>query len=460
MEAKFIADFGDKVNVPVISLSNIPNSSPILKEDKYPFLVQAAQDETLQFKGMASIVKAFKWTEVILIYEDILESENYDNYIIQNMITSFQQNNIEIAYKSVMSAYFTDKQLHDELHKLLAFQTTVFIIHISSNDFLSRILINSKKLGIMSKGYAWFMTATTMKHLHNEDYTPELIKAMEGVVGLKSYIPASKDVDKFTSKLTRAIYNENHKIMELKELGASGIWAYDSIWALAEAVERTRFKLSLSNRPINVNFNNLLDFDRLKSFSSDFGHLLVKEILGRRFKGLSGEVQFDQNGKAEFNTLEIVNLVGKAERQVGIWTFPKENPNSSTSSTSTRRHLPSNNEIDTIIWPGTTTTIPKGRSLNGTTRVINLRIAIPRKRAFKELVRIESVDNNATITATGFCVEVFKAAIDLLPYHVEYQFLPFPPFDQFTENYSDIIHQVYVQVNLIKYRIYLYIVQF
>ncbi|KAA8550529.1 hypothetical protein F0562_002213 [Nyssa sinensis] len=75
-----------------------------------------------------------------------------------------------------------------------------------------------------------------------------------------------------------------------------------------------------------------------------------------------------------------------------------------------------------------------------------LRIGVPLKQGFKEFVNVDiHPQTNATIV-TGFCIDVFKTAIDALEYEVSYEFIPFVNANgQKAGNYNDLIYQVYLQ---------------
>ncbi|KAH7518192.1 hypothetical protein FEM48_Zijuj09G0145500 [Ziziphus jujuba var. spinosa] len=333
--------------------------------------------------------------------------------------------------------YTTRVVLHtrDSKGQHLQVLSSVYIVHLSQ-DLLYQILINAKQLGMMSKGYAWFMSATTMNLLQFVDSS--VFRSMQGVIGLKSYVPASEDLQDFNSRLRRKIYIENPN-MEVMESSVYGIRAYDSMWAVAEAVERTKVKPSpVSAKPeIRLNLHDLG-----KSKPSKHGSILLTEILKRRFRGLSGEFMFENGRNMSSNSFEMVNVIGRGERRIGFWTWAK----TGIKEPHGRRNLLSPADLEAILWPGGTTATPKGQFRRGM-NVIKLRIGVPMKIGFKELVRVNyDVKKNATIV-TGFCTDVFKSAIDLLPYGVEYQFIPFVNASGLRAGtYNDLVHQVNLQV--------------
>nr|XP_048336701.1 glutamate receptor 1.2-like isoform X2 [Ziziphus jujuba var. spinosa] len=427
MEAKFLAELGNEAKIPIVSLYRPSSFAP---SDNYPFLVHSKQDETSQFKGISALVEAFKWKDVILIHEDL----DFESDIVSYMIDLLQESNIRITYRSLITTSYTNEEITKELHKILTFQSTVYIVHLSQ-DLLYQILINAKQLGMMSKGYAWFMSATTMNLLQFVDSS--VFRSMQGVIGLKSYVPASEDLQDFNSRLRRKIYIENPN-MEVMESSVYGIRAYDSMWAVAEAVERTKVKPSpVSAKPeIRLNLHDLG-----KSKPSKHGSILLTEILKRRFRGLSGEFMFENGRNMSSNSFEMVNVIGRGERRIGFWTWAK----TGIKEPHGRRNLLSPADLEAILWPGGTTATPKGQFRRGM-NVIKLRIGVPMKIGFKELVRVNyDVKKNATIV-TGFCTDVFKSAIDLLPYGVEYQFIPFVNASGLRAGtYNDLVHQVNLQ---------------
>ncbi|KAF3434907.1 hypothetical protein FNV43_RR21994 [Rhamnella rubrinervis] len=281
IEANFLAEIGNKAELPMVSVlrhSSLPPSNKL-----YPFLVHTTQDETFQFKGITAIVESFKWRDVVLIHGDL----NFERDIISYMIDSLEERNIHITYRSVITTSYTDEKIIKELHKIMTFQTTVFIVHISQH-LLAQLVKIAEELGMMSKGYAWVMSATTMNLLHFVDSS--IFQSVQGVVGLKSYIPPSKDLHNLTSRLRRKMYIENPN-MEVMESSAYGIWAYDSIWAVAETVERTKVKLPAPARSSTYK-------------SSKHGSTLLKEILQTRLRGLRGEFQFKNGRPMSSDTFE------------------------------------------------------------------------------------------------------------------------------------------------------------
>ncbi|KAL6289619.1 hypothetical protein ACE6H2_007129 [Prunus campanulata] len=405
MEANLLAELGEEAKVPVLSLSGL-RTSPFGAPGEYPFFVEITQDETSQVTAISGLIEMFKWRDVILLYENT----DYGRDIIPFFINSLEEANVTIVYKSCIAASSADEQIIEELRNLTKLKTTVFVVH-TSHFLVPRLFFNAKKLGLLSEGYAWIMTSTSMNFLHSS-MDSSVIESTQGVLGLKSYFPASTRLHNLTSRLRRIFYMQGPNI-EVSAVIPDGIWAYDATWALAEAVERTWTSTGLNL----VNLNNIT--------SSKHGLLLLQEILQTRFKGLSGEEIQYPNGMLVSSAFEIVNVIGKGERRVGFWPCEEKHTRDSYPLNN-RRNLLSTNDLETIIWPGGSSTIPRGSKMQlSTSSEIKLRIGVPVKNGFFELVKMNhDIQTNRTYF-TGFCIDVFEAAISALPYEVNYEFVPF-----------------------------------
>ncbi|KAL6129243.1 hypothetical protein ACLB2K_072596 [Fragaria x ananassa] len=425
MEANLFADLGEDVEIPVFSLSQPSLARPLT--DRNPFFIAVTQDETVQVAGITALTQMFIWRDVILLYE----RTEHAGDLIPSLINSFQEKKINIVFTSTISASSTTEQIIEELQKLKALETTVFVVHIS-HFLVPRLFMNAKKLGMMSEGYAWVLTSTSLNFLNSMESS--VIQSMQGVLGLKSHIPTSRSLHNLTSRLRRKFYiEESH--MEVQELSADGIWAYDAISVLAEAVERSRIKVST-----RLNQKDLKDTDSYKP-----GSVLLEEILQSRVKGVSGEVQYSKQ-KLIAGKLEMVNMIGKGERRVGILTFNEEKPEDlqELQPLKNKRNLLSTSDLETVIWPGGSSTIPKGSKKK--LIEIKLRVGVPAHSGFDELVQLKhDIQTNKTYF-TGFCIDVFETAIRGLPYKVQYEFIPFQDADGILAwNYDDLVYQVHLQ---------------
>ncbi|KAK3183652.1 hypothetical protein Dsin_030938 [Dipteronia sinensis] len=76
-----------------------------------------------------------------------------------------------------------------------------------------------------------------------------------------------------------------------------------------------------------------------------------------------------------------------------------------------------------------------------------LRLAVPQKSGrFSELVNINRDPRTNTTTISGFCIDVFKAAVEELDYQLDYELIPFVnATGQRNGTYSELIDQIFFQ---------------
>ncbi|KAK6141786.1 hypothetical protein DH2020_024475 [Rehmannia glutinosa] len=376
-EELFLARLGDKVNVPLLSFSSISSSS------EHPYFIQVGDDENNQFHGIAAFLETFRWRSFVFLYEDTVDARQAQTYIHDIL----KENHLDVAYQSAISLQATDDQIINEFQTLVMMEASIIMVHLSPS-LASRVFINARMLGMISKGYAWIVTSKTMNLLDSQN---------------------------------ASVY---------EELNVFGVWAYDASWVLAEAIERAGIKPS-QKWAARVG-SKQLDLARLRV--SDSGSAILSNITSSNFAGLVGKFQ-RTNRKLVFETYEILNLIGKEERRVGFWTsahgLMKEiNPAINSSS----------KILETIIWPGLFSTTPESWLVHMSGK--SFRIGIPANARFSELLSLGHDWRHNITTFSGFCIDVFHAAVDRLPYKIAIEYIP---FYKHYGTYNDLLYQVHLQ---------------
>ncbi|KAD4584312.1 hypothetical protein E3N88_21913 [Mikania micrantha] len=231
---------------------------------------------------------------------------------------------------------------------------------------------NAKCLGMMDAGYKWIATSKTMDLLDFMD--DEVMESMQGVVGLKSYVPQSRDLKKLTLK---------YHVMEFNNMNAYAISAYDGVSALALAVEKTHSVLKLNTQ------------DLATTGSAQWGTTLLNQMLRISFDGLRG----------------------KEEVNVGFWT-----PDAGFIKKIGKLNSFPHDGLDTIVWPGGILNNPTRRMLQGTSR--SLIIAVPLLNRTGPRFEIKFDAKQKLTSISGFCFDVFLAAFQALDPNVAFEFIP------------------------------------
>ena len=368
IQAHYVMEIGDKVKVPIIS----PATSPSLSPRHSPYFIRSSWCAASQAKAVAAVVKNFGWREVVFIYEDTRYGSGSVPLLGEDAFVSSQY---------AVSPSAKNDEILQQLNELKKKQARVFVVHMPPS-LASRFFQMAKEAGMMSKGYAWIVADLLPSLLDSEG-----IEAMQGVVGVKAHIPKSDQVISFDRRWRKRFYEENPEIVR-SDLNAFGLWAYESIAAVAESVERVRADASPRFKKM-AGGGSLTDLEAIGTSNS--GPKLAPLIKILLSKGLRGNYNIS-DGQLEPSEFEIVNVIGNGVNPVGFWT--EQNGISKDLA---------------IIWPGKTTNVPNG--LSGR----RLRVGVPMNGGVSEIINVEK-DADGVVKATGFCIDVFEEVLKSLPY--------------------------------------------
>ncbi|GLT81639.1 hypothetical protein SLE2022_000770 [Rubroshorea leprosula] len=411
MQANFMIALGNKSQVPIISFS--ATSPFLISSMRSPYFFRATHNDSSQVKAISAIVQTFRWREVVPIYVD----NEFGEGVIPYLSDALEEVNARIPYRSVISPRATDEEIERELFKLMSMHSRVFIVHMTP-DLGSRLFDKATEIGMMSEGYVWIITdgmTNVWSLIHHSDH----MDSMQGVLGVRSYVPKSKEVENFKVRWKSKFVQNNPRMINA-ELDIFGLWAYDATLALAMAVEE-----ALGIAKFNFDASNLESF----GWVSQNGPKLIEALSSMRFKGISGEFGF-VNGQLESSVIQIFNVNGNGEKGIGFWT--------SKDGLIKRLDSTSNANLGTIRWPGDSYSIPRGWEIPINGR--KLKIGVPMRKGFDEFVKVTWDQKTNSTTFTGSCIDIFNDAMKVMPYPVPYQFYPIQ-MEKYEGN--DLIDQVF-----------------
>ncbi|XP_055832305.1 glutamate receptor 2.8-like [Solanum dulcamara] len=425
-QTDFVIDLGNRVKVPIIS----PATSPSLSVKENPYFIRGALPSSCQTKAIAAIVKNFDWREVVVIYED----SPYGTGIVPHLTDALLEISTLVSYRSVISPSANDDQILKELYNLNTKQTRVFVVHLQPY-LASRLFLKAKEAGMMSSGYAWIITDVLTSLLDSVDHSV-IESSMQGVLGIKPYIPRSNELNNYT-KRWRKRFRQEYPDKDQIELNVFGLWAYDSITSLAEAVEKVGTTAIPKLKKPDTR-ENLTDLDALGT--SEVGSLLIDSMRNTVLKqALTGDFRII-DGELQPFPYQIVNIVGKGERSIGFWMERdviscKLKMNGKTAAKC------NNKQLGAILWPGESTIVPRGWEIPTSGK--KLRVGVPVKGGLERFIKVEIDPKTQAVTATGFCADVFKEVILSLPYALPYEVIPFPIPDLLNfPDYDDLVHKI------------------
>jgi ABC-type branched-subunit amino acid transport system substrate-binding protein len=409
-EAVFVAQLGNESQVPIVSLSN---EAPPWAFSQWPFLVSAARNVDAQMKAVAAIIQSWQWRKVNIIYEDFNPVANGIN---PNIITAIQEVDAEINELVALSPFSPYLSISEKLESLKNGQCRVFIVH-TSITLATKIFEEASEMGMMGKDFVWITTNDITSQI--DSLNASSISSIQGVLGVKSYFSTSNKHFKDFQSQFQVMFRLQYPDGPLPEVGTSTLQAYDAAWAVA---------LALEGNPHSKHSGCL---DKMN------GQELLENILKTKFEGLIGLFNFSTERKlAPVHIFSIVNVVGKSYRRLGYWT---EGLGFSESIHKPSIYNKSMSILGQVFWPGGPWSVPKGWVIP-TSHSYRLKIGVPAESTFREFVNVTYDHLGGNPIIKGFSIEVFEAALALLPYHLPYDFIPF------AGTYDSLVEQVHVKV--------------
>ncbi|XP_039047806.1 LOW QUALITY PROTEIN: glutamate receptor 2.2-like [Hibiscus syriacus] len=423
MQARVVMDIGQKAQVPIISYSA---TAPSLSTTQNPFFVRTALDDSSQAKAIAAIVHLYEWHEVVLLYEDT----EYGSGLIPYLSEEFQRFDIRVSSRFPVSPNSGNLTILKKLNNVMATQTRVIVVHMMSS-LGSKLFFLAKEATMISEGYAWIITDGYQ--VCWIPWEPMSLAPMQGVLGIRPYIPQSKSLKNFKRKWKREIHSSSTK------LNIYGFWAYDTVWALAKSVEMVQRESSdIMRRSYRRKASQIPEIR-----VSTIGRSIRKELVKTKFKGLSGDFSLVR-GQLQSSAFEIINVVDKMEKVLGYWTLENGltaelgKPVKATYSTSLYH------ELKPPIWPGNMKAMPRGWTIPVVGK--KLRIGIPVKPGFEGYLKVKQDPYSDEFIVTGFSYDVFKEALALLPFAVPLEPIRFPIGNNTSSGtYDELLYEVKLQ---------------
>ncbi|KAH6780520.1 glutamate receptor 3.4 [Perilla frutescens var. hirtella] len=411
----------NELHVPLLSFAA---TDPTLSAVQHPYFLRTTISDRFQMYAVADLVAYFGWNEVVAIFID----DEYGRNGISELGDALTRKRAKISYKAALTPGASRTEIDSLLVGANVLETRVFVVHVNPDSGMNIFEVASR-LGMMSNGYVWIATDWLASLLDSsEPVEPETVELIQGVVALRHHTPDSDLKTKFASRWGSL------KSKETTNFNSYALYAYDSVWLLARALDEffsSGGTISFSDDPTLRGTNgSTIRVASLRVFNE--GQRLLQMLLGMNFNGVAGQVQFDSHKNLVQPAFDVLNFGGTGLRNLGYWS------NHSGLTIATPESLyrkPSNTSSTTsqqlygVVWPGETSKKPRGWVFPDNGKP--LQIAVPYRATFHEFV----TKDEGPLGAKGFCIDVFEAAVALLPYPVPHQYILFgdgrrnPSFD-------------------------------
>ncbi|KAF6175777.1 hypothetical protein GIB67_035904 [Kingdonia uniflora] len=422
--AHVISEVVDELHVPLLSFAA---TDPSLSALQFPYFLRVTQSDYFQMQAIADLVEHYGWKEVISIFVD----DDYGRSGITALGDALAKKRSKISFKAAFIPSAPSSAIRDLLVQVNLMESRVYVVHVNPDSGLTVFSV-AKELGMLNNGSVWIATDWLMAVLDSSKMSdPDTRNITQGVIALRHHTPDSDLKNNFLSRWS--------KLKASSSLNSYGLYAYDSVWLVARALEKFLYEgetISFTNdRTVQDTNGSALHLSALRVFEQ--GQSFLQILSTMNFTGLSGKIQFNSTERDLINpAYDIINIGGSGPWKIGYWSnysglsvlspeiLYQKPPNRSTSS----QQLSSS-----VIWPGNTAVKPRGWAFpnNGSP----LRIGVPNRVTYKEFV------TNSSTGVKGFCIDVFEAAVKLLQYEVNHIYLLYGDGSK-TPNFSDLVEMV------------------
>ncbi|KAG2706236.1 hypothetical protein I3760_05G095000 [Carya illinoinensis] len=427
--AHVLSHIANELHVPLLSFTALdPTLSPL----QYPYFIQTAPNDQFQMTAIADMISYFGWGEVVAVFSDDDQSRNG----VIALGDKLAERRCKISYKAALppDPTATRREVKDQLVKVRMMEARVIVLHTFYKTGLL-VFDEAQNLGMMETGYVWI--ATTWLSTVLDSTSPLSSKTANSIQGVLTLSPHTPD-----SESKRSFISQWHNLSNGSiGLNPYGLYAYDTVRMLARAIKL------FFDQGGTMSFSNITSLSQMRGGALNLGALsifdggkqLLNNILQTNMTGLTGPIQFNSDRSPFRPAYDILNMIGNGYRQIGYWSnysglsvvtpeiLYARPPNRSISS----------QQLDSVVWPGGTTKKPRGWVFPNNGK--QLRIGVPNRVSYSNFVLLSSV--NGTDKVQGYCVDVFLAAINLLPYAVPHMFIPFGDGHK-NPNFNELVNMV------------------
>ncbi|KAL0723945.1 hypothetical protein Bca4012_038544 [Brassica carinata] len=422
--AHMISYVANELHVPLLSFGA---TDPTLSSLQYPYFLRTTQNDYFQMYAVTDFISYSGWRQVIAIFVDDECGRNG----ISVLGDALAKKRARISHKAAITPDSDTSSIRDLLVSVNLMASRVYVVHVNPDSGLNVFSV-AKSLGMMGSGYVWIATdwlPTALDSMAPVD--TDTMDLLQGVVAFRHYT---------TETSVKREFMERWKNLRPRDgFNSYALYAYDSVWLIARGLDvffRQNNKVTFSNDPnLHRTKSSSLRLSALSVFNE--GEKFLEIILGMNHTGVTGPIQFDSERNRVNPAYEVLNIEGTGPRRVGYWSnhsglsvVPPETLYSKPPNTST-----ANQRLYGIIWPGEVTKPPRGWVFPNNGKP--LKIAVPNRVSYKDYV---SKDKNPP-GVRGYCIDVFEAAIELLPYPVPRNYILYGDGKK-NPSYDNLINEV------------------
>ncbi|CAF1431360.1 unnamed protein product [Adineta ricciae] len=279
-EAQQIANFGERIGLPVISYSA---TDPQLSDrNSYPTFYRTVPSDNEAAVALVKLFLKFNWTSCVVVYQNDLFGTNGINAINNAFI------NQGLAILKFIIFDIATLTFREDLKSSLVNSPTRIVILWVSVSYASTIIQNALDNGVLGPKFTWISSTSISLTSFNSTYYSNLI-------GMLTVEPVTGSVVGATinQTLLNAAYDvwkeyEPETFPSSVKVNPYALFAFDAAWVLIQSLEQ--LCLQMNHSCLTTNGSSYC-FDRYFVNSNQ----LLNIINSMKFLGISGPIKFTSN---------------------------------------------------------------------------------------------------------------------------------------------------------------------
>ncbi|CAL5336470.1 unnamed protein product [Camellia sinensis] len=343
------------INEVHVPLMSFAATDPTLSALQFPYFLRTTHSDYFQMYAIADLIEFYGWREVVTIF--------VDNDYRRNEISVLGEKRAEISYKAAFTPRASRSDINDLLVRVNMMESRVYVVHVNPDSGLT-IFSVAKLLRMLTAGYIWIATDWLPSVLDSsESIDPNTMNLLQGIIALHHHTPDSDLKKSFTSSWKNFIFRETSSFNSYALEGGNISFSYDP-------------------RLHDIN-GSTLHLTRLRTFQE--GQKLLQILLGMNFTGLTDQIQFDSRKNLILPAFDMLNISGNGSQRIGYW---------------------SNYSSLSVIAPKILYVMPSNTSTSN-------------QHLDNVICYLEyATKDEGPLGVKGYCIDVFEAAVKLLPYVV------------------------------------------
>ncbi|CAF3619115.1 unnamed protein product [Rotaria sp. Silwood1] len=282
-ESPIIADFGERVGIPVISYAA---TDPELSDrNAYPAFYRTVPSDNAAATAIVKLFIRFNWTSCIIIYQN----DAYGSNGAKILTELFIKNNLIVADTLVFD--ITTLRMQDNLKNFLISSSTRIVIVWAGSIYTPLIIQNALDSDVLGPHFTWILSSSLSLNSFHETYHQKLI----GMLTVEP-IPGNIVDAPINTTLLNAAYTiwkqyEPETFPNSGKVNYFALFAFDATWLLIQSLKELCSKTTNSSSSCISFSNSSFCFDRHFLNSELFFNTINNMIL----LGVSGPIQFNIN---------------------------------------------------------------------------------------------------------------------------------------------------------------------